>query len=260
MRRFKTGRLRPRARGLRLRLGSYLLKSLPAPPTSIDYTVKAKPWLRQVLANDQLGDCTAAGAFHIAGTWLANNDVTVPFTLDDVIRFYSATTGYVPGKPETDQGGDEETVLNYWMNNGLGTTPSHRVQAWVSVNANDIAEVKAAIWLFGNVYIGASMPDAWVDPMPSASGFVWEAAGPPVDENGHCFCALGYSPNGNLKISTWGMIGDITSAALAKYAVKTAGGECYSILSADWLSTASARAPNGFDALQLSSDINDMRT
>ena len=257
-RKFKTGRLRPRARGLRLRLGSYLLKSLPAPPPSVDYTGPARPWLSNVLANDRLGDCTAAGAFHIAGAWLANNGAAVPFSEADAVRFYSATSGYVPGKPETDQGGDEETVLNYWVNHGLGTIPPHQASAWVSVNAADWNEVKTAIWLFGNIYIGASMPDAWVNPEPDGDDWLWDAAGPPVDDNGHCFCALGYD-SGLARISTWGMVGGLTAAGLAKYAVRAAHGECYAILGPDWIDAAKQKAPNGFDALQLASDINDMR-
>jgi hypothetical protein len=257
---FRMGRARPRARGLRLRLGSYLLKSLPAPPALCDYTAPAKAWLSQTLGNDDLGDCTAAGAFHIAGTWLANNDMPVPFVEYDVIKLYSATTGYVPGEPETDRGGDEETVLNYWVNHGLlpAPLPAHRAQAWISVNAGNIEEVKAAIWLFGNIYIGASMPEAWVNPMLEADGWIWGTAGAPVDDNGHCFAALGYDER-CLKISTWGMLGNLTPAGLAKYAVHAAGGECYSILGPDWISAAKAKAPNGFDAMQLASDINDMR-
>ena len=257
--RFKTSRYRPRARGLRLRLGSYLLKSLPTPPASIDYTVKAKEWLSRILKNDVLSDCTAAGAFHIAGAWLANNLSNISFDDSDVVKFYSLTTGYDPLKPETDQGGDEETVLNYWVNYGLGTTPNHQAQAWVAVNAADFNEVKTAIWLFGNIYIGASMPDAWVSPEPETENWTWDAAGPPVDDNGHCFCAFGYDAVDRVRISTWGMVGNLTKQGLAKYGVHSAGGECYSILGSDWIDIAKQRAPNGFDALQLASDITDMR-
>ena len=218
---FRMGRRRPRARGLRLRLASYLLKSLPQPPAACDYAAAAKSWLAQMLANDDLGDCTAAGAFHIAGTWLANNGVPVPFSREDTIKFYSATTGYVPGKPESDQGGDEETVLNYWVNHGLlpAPLPAHQAEAWISVNAADIEEVKTAIWLFGNIYIGASMPDAWVNPMPETDGWIWGVAGAPEDDNGHCFAALGYDERW-LKISTWGLVGNLTPAGLAKYAAR----------------------------------------
>ena len=255
---FRMGRLRPRARGLRLRLGSYLLKSLPAPPPVCDYTAKASACLSQIFANDTLGDCTSAGAFHIAGAWLANNGTPASFTELDAIRFYSETTGYVRGEPETDQGADEEQVLNYWVNNGLGTSPAHKAQAWVSINAADPEEVRAAIWLFGNVYFGVSLPDAWVNPMPESNLFTWDVAGAPDDSNGHCFVGLGYGDPG-VKIATWGMLGTVTWAAVAKYAARAAEGECYAILGPDWISTATAKAPSGFDILQLASDIASMR-
>ena len=38
------------------------------------------------------------------------------------------------------------------------------------------------------------MPDAWVSPEPETDNWTWDAAGPPVDDNGHCFCAFGIKP------------------------------------------------------------------
>ncbi len=37
-----------------------------------------------------------------------------------------------------------------------------------------------------------SMPDAWIDPAPQQSGFVWDVAGDSNDSNGHCFTGLAY--------------------------------------------------------------------
>jgi hypothetical protein len=211
-----------------------------------------------MLANDQLGDCTAAGAFHIAGSWLANNKLPVTFTVDDVVRFYSETTGYVKGRPDTDNGGDLETVMNYWLSNGLTTTPPHRAQAWVSVNSLDPVEMKSALWLFGNLYIGINMPDEYVNPMPENSGFVWDVGGPPVEDNGHCFCALGYDEKA-FKINTGGMVGDFTVDAMLKYGPHAAKGEVYSVLGPDWVDVASELAPNGFKIADLVADIHGVK-
>ena len=101
---FKLGRRQPVARGPRLALRNYLTRNLPTPPEAYDYSASAKACLSQIYKNDILGDCTAAGAFHIAGTMLANADQPVPFTDDDVVAFYSAVSGYVPGDETTDNG------------------------------------------------------------------------------------------------------------------------------------------------------------
>jgi hypothetical protein len=230
-----------------------MLPAFPPPPPSVNYTVKAATCLSQVYANDELGDCTAAGAFHIGGTFLANAEENVAFTKLDVIAFYSASCGYVPGDESTDQGGDEQTVLNYWKKAGL-VGGLHKITAWSGVDGLNVTEVKAAIWLFEACYFGIELPDAWINPMPSAPGFIWDVEGNADPENGHAFCGLGYTAQGVI-IDTWGMLGIITWAAIAKYATAGLAGELYTVLGADAIIKATAKAPNGFDVSQLTSDF-----
>jgi hypothetical protein len=255
---FKMGRRRPIARGPRFSLENYLMRDLLPPPISIDYwqSAGAPAFLTEILGNDTLGDCTAAGAFHIGGVLLAGAGSAIPYTTQNVIAFYSATTGYVPGDESTDQGGDEQTVLNYWQQTGL--LPSqHRIAGWLGVNAADSIEVKTAVWLMENVYFGVELPDAWINPMPLGSGFVWDVAGDPDPNNGHCFVGLGYDAQG-VQIDTWGMIGTVTWAAIAKYSSTAGSGELYTVVGPDGISKASGKAPNGFDWSQLVADFDSM--
>jgi hypothetical protein len=253
-RNFRLGRRRPLARGPRLRLGNYLMRSLPAAPASVDYwTPAAESWLGLVLANDRLGDCTAAGAFHIGGALLANAGQPIPYTVDDVVKFYSATTGYDPADPSTDQGGDEQTILNYWRETGL-LPNAHKITAWASVAP---ADAQAALWLFENLYFGLGLPDGWLSPEPSGDGFTWDVAGAPDDANGHCFVGLAYDAAG-VAIDTWGLRGTLTWAAVQKYFAHGTGGEMYTVLSSDSISAAAQKAPNGFDLYQLRADIDSL--
>lgn len=254
---FKLGRRRPVARGPRLSLRNYLLKSFPAAPAAADYAAKPAAFLAEVLGNDALADCTAAGAFHIGGALLANAGAPIPFTEADVVKFYSATTGYVPGDPATDQGGNEQDVLNYWQRTGL-VPGAHRITGYVAIDGGNADEVKAALWLFENLYFGVELPDAWVDPMPAASGFTWNVAGSPGPDNGHCFAGVGYDGAG-VTIDTWGMLGKITYAAVAKYAAAAGQGELYAVLGPDAIDQASGKAPNGFDAAQLLADFDSLK-
>src|SRR6185437_3321920 len=102
-----------------LRLARYLPTSIAPPPASVDWSKAAVPqW--GMMDNDTLGDCTAAACGHARQTWTANNGPEVTVTNDQVVAFYSGSTGYVVGDPSTDQGGVEIVVLNYFRTVGLG--------------------------------------------------------------------------------------------------------------------------------------------
>ena len=260
---YKMGRKRPLARRYGLRLGSFVDASKIELPPSTNYASKAMPCLDQIMLNDQLGDCTAAAAFHVEGLLQANaGRPQQKFSNAQVEAFYSATTGYKPGHPETDQGGDEATVLDYWRDHGLyrfdessESLPKtlqqhHAIAGHATVDATNWDLVRTAIYLLENTYFGMSLPDAWVSPMPSGPGWTWDVAGPPVDENGHAVAGVDYDAD-TVTIASWGMLGKITRAATAKYARFSAGGELHTVFSYDAIDKASRKAPNGFMADEL---------
>jgi hypothetical protein len=254
---FRLGRKRPVARCPRLRLENYLMRRMPTPPAACDYTRPAASALSNVYENDRLGDCVIAGMAHIVGVLTANAG-TQPFiyTNDQIIALYSAIGGYNPEDPATDQGCDEQTALNYWENNGA-PAGTHKIAGWLAVDATQPAEYRTALWLFENLYFGIELPDGWIHPMPSSSGFVWDVAGPPDPNNGHCVAGVAYTSEG-VTIDTWGMTGLVTDAAIAQYATQAAGGELYTIVSQDGLNKATEKAPNGFDWSQLVADFDSM--
>ena len=261
---FKLGRNRPVARCPRFALKNYLTRSMPAPPAAIDYTKDATAALSQVYNNDTLGDCVIAGMAHVVGVLTGNSGVK-PFLYSnaEIIGLYSAIGGYVPGDPNTDRGCDEQTALNYWENNGAlppkttSPTGAHKIAGWMTVDSSNLKECQTALWLFENLYFGLELPDAWINPMPSASGFVWDVAGDPDPQNGHCVVGVGYTAAG-ITIDTWGMTGLITTAAVAKYPTQAYGGELYTVVSMDAISKANEKAPSGFDWSQLVADFDSM--
>jgi hypothetical protein len=254
---FRLGRKRPVARCPRFSLHNYLMRGLPAPPATADYSKPAAAALANVYCNDTLGDCVIAGIGHVVGVLTAGaTGSPFVYTNDQIIQLYSAIGGYVPGQPSTDQGCDEQTALNYWENNGA-PAGSHRIAGWLSVNAADPTEYRAALWLFENLYFGLELPDAWINPMPAESGFTWNAAGPADPNNGHCVVGIGYTAQG-VTIDTWGMTGTLTDKAIAKYGTQDSHGEVYTVVSQDAISQASQKAPNGFDWSQLIADFDSM--
>jgi hypothetical protein len=253
----RLGRTRPIAYGPRFSLGNYLMRQLPAPPPTIEYTQSAAQSLSNIYGNDTLGDCVIAGMAHVVGVLTAGATGN-PFlyTQDQIIALYSAIGGYVPGQAATDHGCDEVTALNYWENNGA-PAGQHQIAAWLAVNAADPTEVRTALWLFENLYFGLELPDAWINPIPNASGFTWDVAGAPDPQNGHCVVGVGYNADG-VTIDTWGMLGLITNAAIERYASRRAHGALYTVISQDAINKATQKAPAGFDWSQLVADFDSM--
>jgi len=257
---FRMGRKRPIARTPRFALKNYLMQGLPTPPASIDYSARASNSLSQMYGNDTLGDCVIACMGHVEGVLTANAEAVELIVPEaNIISLYSAIGGYVPGNPATDQGCDEQTALNYWAHHGLTNwkKAKYKIAAWLSVDGSNLAEVRAALWLFENLMFGIELPDAWINPMPESSGFVWGQAGHPDPNNGHCVAGVGYS-QGGVTIATWGMTGVMTNGAVSQYTAGSEGGELYTVLSQDAIIEASKKAPNGFDFAQLTADLDSM--
>ena len=249
--RFKLGRNKPLAFGPRLSLGNYLFRKFPTAPPSADYSAKADGFMRDVLGNDICGDCTCAAAYHIAGMFLANSGQTIPFNTHNVLTTYQTLSGWNGVDNDvSDAGCDELTVLDYWSTKGL-VPGAHKITAAIKVDGTDQGEIQAALWLFENVYFAMGLPDAWINPMPSGSGFIWDVAGPENQDNGHAFCGVGYNPQGII-IDTWGMLGIMTWKAVAKYP------SVYTVLGTDIVDKITQKAPNGFNWTQLVSDLQSM--
>ena len=217
----KLGRNRPKPGRVRLHFGKYTTAALPTPPLTADYSPLAATALAEMYGNDSLGDCVIAGGYHLVGVWTGNANAGTSFlaTQDQIVKDYSSIGGYVPGDPSTDQGCDEDTAEQFWTTTGFcdGT----KLLGSLAVDATNQTQCMQALDLFENLYLGLELPDSYVNPFPSASGFTWDV-GTPDPNNGHCIVAVGYTTAG-LTICTWGMLGTLTWAALAQLCVQQSG-------------------------------------
>jgi hypothetical protein len=250
------GRKRPAPGAHKLYLKNYLKTAvLPPAPASCSYTAKAANALSNMYLNDQLGDCVIAGGYHIVGTE-TGNATGAPFvaTSSQIIADYSAIGGYVPGDPSTDQGCDEQTAMNYWQSHGFAD--GTKISGWLAIDATNQTEIMQAMYLFENLLFGIELPDAWINPTPSASGFVW-SDGQPDPNNGHCVIGVGYNSTG-VQIDTWGMIGTITWAAISHLCSSAGGGELYVLLTPDQVAKGQQTAPNGVAWSALIADFDSM--
>ena len=246
------GRNRAVARSPRLSLKNYLSKTTPVvAPASVNYSPAAAAALAQMYLNDTLGDCVIAGIAHLIGLFTGNaGQAPVQFTSAQITAMYSAIGGYIPGNPSTDNGCNETTALNYWQQHGF--VGGHQIAGWLAIDPTNKAEVQAAMYLFENLFFGVELPDAWTQ--VTGPGFVWDV-GTPNPNNGHCFVGAGYNAQG-IEVSTWGMLGTLTWAALNTDVSSQDGGELYVVLSPEIINRATAKTPNGLNWSQLVADIN----
>lgn len=225
-----------------LKLAKYLTSALPSPPPSKDWTAGITGW--GMMLNDQLSDCTIAGAAHAVQVWTANNGAIATIPDSTIETAYEQWDGYVVDDPSTDNGGVELDVLNDWQKNGFA---GHSLVAFADPQFTNLAEIRQSIALFGGVYIGLGLPltaqtqDVW-DVVPNGG-----ANAKPNSWGGHCVFVPKYDQT-SFTCITWGQLKTMTVAFWNMYC-----DEAHTLLGQDWLSTKGS--PAGFAQAQLQADL-----
>lgn len=228
----------------RVKLAQHLnYAALPATPAVVDRASKVKTW--PMYMNDQLGDCTCAGIGHSIQAWTAYGKGEVTLANSDVLNLYERL-GYVPGEPSTDQGAVEQDVLAEVQKNGVG---GHKILAFAQVDHTNLDEMKAALNLFGSVYLGAQMPESAMT--QTQAGQPWSpVAGSPI-EGGHCFVlqAWDVGHTGAMQVVTWGQMQRMTYPWWLQN-----GDEAWVIITQDWFQ-ANGQTVTGVNLAGLGEDF-----
>lgn len=234
----KLGKREPKEDAKRLRFGKYVAE-LPVPPMPVDW--RGARFNTRAMLNDQLSDCTCAGIGHsVQSTSACLGPLDSP-TDDEILRLYEDTCGYVPGNPATDQGGFEIDVLNWIRKNTFG---GRKLFAYADTDLQNTDHVKQAVYYFGGVYIGLSLPDSVID-VPNMLTVPWVVGGNPNSSNGHAVW-VPYCDDNGLICDTWGIEKEMTWDFFTKYC-----DESHAILWQIWLDNA----PNAFKLGDLQSDL-----
>lgn len=239
---YKLGKLPARHDTRTLKLARYTA-ALPPPPPQCWYQERISAW--EMFGNDTLGDCVAAAAGHMVMQWTAYAGTAFIPAESDIIKFYEYS-GYDPNDPSTDQGWELLSALQVWRANGVA---GHKVAAYMSINPSDMEQLKLAVQLFGNVYLGIQLPlnaqdqSSWhiddTDPETAVAGS-W---------GGHCVPIVGYDVE-LFTCVTWGALMNMSPHWIARYS-----DEAYAVVSADWI-TQAGNSPSGFDMAQLITDLS----
>jgi hypothetical protein len=213
----------------------------PTPPESCDWLSQVREW--GMLANDAVGDCTCAGAAHVAiaadkygqGRNLVISD-------DDVLAMYSAVSGYNPTDPSTDVGATLQDALDFWRKNGLA---GNRIAAFAFIDAQDVDLVRACIATFGAVYCGMIFPSSAMDQINR--GEPWTVVRRSRIEGGHCVPIGAYDAD-SFTCVTWGQTQRMDLGFYRRYFDEVAVP-----IDLDWM-TAAGTSPAGLDVAKLNAD------
>jgi hypothetical protein len=199
-----------------------------------------------MFANDRLGDCTQASKGHAIVTMeRASRQHEVALTDEDIINAYSRVGGYVPGRPETDNGAYELDSLNDWRQNGIGRekdgTP-HKIKGFVRADHTDQSELHMAHYVFGGLKVCASLPRSAEDQIDRGQPWdITEGSRSAFGSwGGHSMFSFAYGRD-DLWVWTWGRQQKMSWAFVDKYV-----DEVYAVISEDYF-YRSQRTPQGFD-------------
>lgn len=238
----KLGKLAPKHDRRNLQLANYLnIGKLPTIPTQKDWSGKIGNWY--MFANDRLGDCTCAGAAHMIMEWSANASTEFVPSDQDVIKAYSAVSGYDPATGANDDGAYETDVLNYWRKTGIA---NHKIDAYVACEPRNHSHIKAAVYLFGGCYLGLALP------LSAQNQDIWSVTRGPDSEpgswGGHAVPCIAFDAHYIICV-TWGQLKKMSWAFFDRYT-----DESYAILSQDFISNGIA--PNSIDWKSLQQDLS----
>jgi hypothetical protein len=241
----KLGKLAPRHDPRTLRFANYAA-ALPITPTACHYQVRVKaPW--GMMRNDDVGDCTCAAAGHAEQLWTACAATEFTPTDAQILTAYAGVTNppYDPATGANDNGANMLDVLKYWRTTGIA---GRKIDSFTSVAPTHTGHVRAAVYLFGTVYVGLSLPLTAQAQVGSLWTVGFGADAQPGSWGGHAVNVVAYDRS-TVTVVTWGQLQVMTWAFWLAYC-----DEAYAVLSADWL-RASGTSIAGFDLVALSADL-----
>ena len=201
-----------------------------------------------VYGNDTLPDCTCAAVGHHEQVWSARAGAPETPALEAVLEFFDYT-GSMQGLGRNQgryMAGGGIGVLDCWRNRGFSQAapgvpaPYERILGYAVVNQLDLAEVRAAGYLFGGLYAGLALPLSAAYQWQGQGG-VWSlqhSNNAPGSWGGHAVNITAYGTY--ITCATWGR-----RWRMSKSFFRTYCDELYVALSPDWVQAGAA--PSGYD-------------
>lgn len=218
--------------------------NLDKAPDLVDRASRVDAW--PMFLNDKLGCCTCACAGHEIQAWTAYGSKEYTVTDEDILWAYEDIAGYNPKTGQGDNGAVVQDVLNYWRKKGVG---GHKILAFAQLNYRNLDEVKQALYHFGSVYLGVSVPQS--APEQFAAHQPWTVVpGSPI-VGGHAIPIQKIDGN-KLYVVTWGALQEVTEEWFETYCT-----EAWVVITRDWLN-AQGRDVLGDDLNRLAVEFTEL--
>ena len=242
----KLGRNAPHTAADRPRLELDRYMTSVATPAVVDFASEVLSW--PMYGNDQIGDCTAACAGHQVQAWTRYTGTEADIPAEDIIKLYSAVSGYDPSTGANDNGAVIQDVLTYWRKSGVPVA-GHKILAFAQLK--DLSRVKDALWMFGSVYLGVNCPGSALQQFDNDEP--WDVVKGSKIVGGHAiplqYAGTGFCP---YQVVTWGRLQGMTQAFMDAYVE-----EAWVVITADWLDK-NGHTPEGLDLAQLGADLAEL--
>lgn len=225
----------------RVRLADHL--DTAGVPEVVDYASKVTSW--PVYMNNVIGDCTCAALGHAIQAWTTYAEgptVTLPDSA--VLALYEAVSGFDPQTRANDNGAVEQDVLTHVQKHGIG---GHKIRAFAQVNHKNPAEMKAALDIFGTVYLGMQVPKS--AEVEFQNGTAWQNIGDQQILGGHAI-DLQKVDSDYMYVVTWGKLQPMTEDFWLTY-----GDEAWVILTDDWMNSKGL-SPTGLNLTGLLNEFD----
>lgn len=227
----------------------------PAVQSTVNY--HAGMVLGDALGNDTCGNCVEAGAYRIAQmrTHAAQGSNWTP-TAQEAVNLYSQVTGFNPHVAGSDKGTSVPDMMSWLAQRGLDMGLQAPDVQWphVTINPEDVDEIRAGIDWFGGVGFSLALPnfvktatDVW-DVTPS---LLASDAGTPGSWGGH-WVPSGRFDGTTFWAITWGEEVLVTLSFLRAYMMAVDTG-----VSPLWFDTY-GKAPSGFDIAALRQEASEV--
>jgi hypothetical protein len=179
-----------------LKLSSFLTGIIPDHPSSEDYLSRLQNW--QMLGNDQYGDCVAVTWANMRRLVTAVLSTENYPTMDQVTTLYKTQN---PNFPTQDDGMDIQTCLEYL--HSTGGPDGTKIVAFARVNLSNLEEVKAALAIFGCLWIGINVQQANMTQF--YQGQPWDYVSGSPKDGGHSVIGGGYTgqTSNDIRFITW---------------------------------------------------------
>jgi hypothetical protein len=146
-------------------------------------------------ANDRYGDCTVAALAHLVAQQAMRDGCSIDLDERTVVGEYLALTG------GSDTGAAQVDVLSRATSLGFPAGAVGRIDAWASVDPQNLDDVRAAASAFGGLYVGANLPLSITDPG------LWRCVASPSGTagslGGHAMVLCAFDAEGPT-FATWG--------------------------------------------------------